>query len=219
LKSLSADDHQQRILITIVVALLNPSDHFSCILSTFFTYQISFVPVRIKWDADRYAESIKQNIELHGETSASNASLEKFFPNPELGIIREPAVILDRHGRILIWVLPRILSGRLVCVVFSWLAIPDKCINNVQPDLEVATKFLKRQLEKTVDFNPDHDPIWRNDPKIFEILASSKFQAGSLDMSPSWFQQRKEVCQVVFYLLLYISTGPSTHAIEIGGQT
>jgi hypothetical protein len=73
------------------------------------------VAVHVDWDADRFAEKVKTTVEKEGETSASNVALEKYFKSTALGTLRHPTVIMDRHGHILVWLLPDILSGRQVC--------------------------------------------------------------------------------------------------------
>jgi hypothetical protein len=83
--------------------------------------------VRVDWDADRFAEKVKMTVEEHGETSESNASLEKYFVNPKLGTLNQPAIIVDCHGHIMIWLLSSVLSGRVVCAVPSLFSKAHKC--------------------------------------------------------------------------------------------
>ena len=52
------------------------------------------------------------------------AELAKFFINPQFGHFDEPSTVLDKHGRIMVWHLPKIYSPfRTVCIflALSWL--------------------------------------------------------------------------------------------------
>lgn len=122
MKFLSSDDHQQRIVLIVAAALLNPSTSVASGNPGPIPYSTLVFAVRVPWDADRFAEKVKITVEQRGETSASNASLEKYFINPKLGTLREPAIIVDLHGHIMLWLLPGILSGRLVCLLLLSVA-------------------------------------------------------------------------------------------------
>jgi hypothetical protein len=54
-----------------------------------------------------------------GDTSTEDANLAKYFKNPQLGDLDEPATILDRHGHIMVWYLPQIFSMYRVVRVLS----------------------------------------------------------------------------------------------------
>jgi hypothetical protein len=69
----------------------------------------------LPWDADRYAEAVKNTIEKEGEESSSNEKLAAHFLQAELGVIGDPAVVTDMFGKILIWYLPGIFPHRVVC--------------------------------------------------------------------------------------------------------
>jgi hypothetical protein len=62
--------------------------------------------VQVQWDAEEFMWSAKDTVEQEGEVSAANASLPKFFPDANLGTISSPAIIIDKHGRILLYYLP-----------------------------------------------------------------------------------------------------------------
>jgi hypothetical protein len=72
--------------------------------------------VEVNIDGNRLGESVKMTLEDFDETSKSNEALANFFPTIRLGTLREPAIIIDIHGQILIWYLPGIMMHRLVCV-------------------------------------------------------------------------------------------------------
>jgi len=55
-----------------------------------------------------------------GVPSTQHEKLRKYFPTTVLGRISEPAMIVDNHGKILVWYLPNILSGsRVVSFLIS----------------------------------------------------------------------------------------------------
>jgi hypothetical protein len=72
--------------------------------------------VQTTWDIDRYADSMK-HVKLLAKGAQLDqrenelARLSKYFELPQnFGHQHEPAVVLDKHGRIVIWYLPNILS-------------------------------------------------------------------------------------------------------------
>ena len=132
-------------------------------------------------------------VEQTGMTSVSNETLMKYFQTPDLGDLVDPAVVIDAHDRILLWHLPGILNGRLVCIHIHSLTCLF-LIACTQHDLETATKLVQRLLCETIDMPAKPDTIWHRDPKYFKFpTGRGKFEPGSLDLSPGWFQQRKEV--------------------------
>jgi hypothetical protein len=74
--------------------------------------------VRLDLDADRLADNVKNSVEREdGRVAQSNIKLPKYFCLPNLGLITEPTTILDRFGRVLVWYLPGIMSGRMVSYI------------------------------------------------------------------------------------------------------
>jgi hypothetical protein len=65
-------------------------------------------------DADRYGERVKMTVSKDNKESKSDAQLAKFFDRENVGTIEEPAVVVDLHGRILMWYLPDILGAQVV---------------------------------------------------------------------------------------------------------
>lgn len=45
-----------------------------------------------------------------GQPAGNDLSFANYFPNAELGYIKVPATLVDRHGRVMTWHLPGILS-------------------------------------------------------------------------------------------------------------
>ena len=66
---------------------------------------------KTEWDISRFADRVKNTKPTANiDESLEDARLAKFFENPQFGYFEDPATILDRHGRIMMWILPRILS-------------------------------------------------------------------------------------------------------------
>ena len=73
-------------------------------------------------------------------------------------------------------------------------AVPELTRAHVQQHIAAATRCLQQELAKTIDFDNTHDRVWRSDPAFFRFPKPAEFEPGSVDLSPSWFQQRKDVC-------------------------
>lgn len=113
-KSLEAPqttDYLQRALITIAYAIANPCKLSG--LSYDFSANISLD--KVDWDVMRFADRVKNTRPRpNGEPAIDDLNLEKFFTNPELGDLHEPATIVDIFGRIMVWYLPDILHPSLI---------------------------------------------------------------------------------------------------------
>jgi hypothetical protein len=65
-------------------------------------------------DADYLAAKVKATIEEEGEEALSNAKLWEYVPKIQLGQMTDLCTLVARHGSILLWYLPGIMSHRLV---------------------------------------------------------------------------------------------------------
>ena len=70
---------------------------------------------------------MKNSRKVDGDVSIEDASLAKYFNNPELGDLELPAVILDRFGCIMVWYLPSIFSANRVVCTSAVLIRLTKC--------------------------------------------------------------------------------------------
>jgi hypothetical protein len=122
LADLYPTDHINWILHIISLALLNPCRSPSHSQN----YLITSGKVQVPWDAEEFSLRAKATVEKHGWASPSNESLLTFFPKVEFGHIVEPAIIIDRHGRIIMWYLPNIMSHVVVGVTLMllWQSFP-----------------------------------------------------------------------------------------------
>ena len=82
----------------------------------------------VDWDATRFADQVK-NTRPHpnGEQAVEDLNLEKYFKNPVLGDLDEPATIVDRFARIMVWYLPDVLYPSLIvspaCLLLLFLKV------------------------------------------------------------------------------------------------
>ncbi|KAG2738073.1 hypothetical protein P692DRAFT_20638160, partial [Suillus brevipes Sb2] len=67
-------------------------------------------PVQTDWDVDRFADSAKASRNLSNSTQ-QRQKLAKYFAAPSFGHLTEPTTLVDKHGRILTWYLPEILTA------------------------------------------------------------------------------------------------------------
>jgi hypothetical protein len=111
------------VAFTVALAIANPSEPFLLLLR--FASYLGFGVVKTNLDVTRLAERVKNvRPRADGDTSAEDARLSKYFQLLELGQADMPTLVLDIHGRIMVWYLPRIFSlNRVVC----WSSVSSKC--------------------------------------------------------------------------------------------
>jgi alpha-amylase/alpha-mannosidase (GH57 family) len=74
------------------------------------------------WDVERLADRVKNTRpQSENGTSVEDDRLAKYFENPQFGEFTEPATVLDRYGRIILWYLPLIFSRYRVVMLFTVL--------------------------------------------------------------------------------------------------
>lgn len=87
----------------IVAAFLNPSRQINI---KFEFILINQQLVTTNWDYDRFAQSPAKR-----ETT-------KYFSEVHLGFITKPSILVDIHGKIILWYLPGLLlPHRVVCFI------------------------------------------------------------------------------------------------------
>jgi hypothetical protein len=113
-KSLQASqtaDHLQKALVTIAYAIANPRKPSKLFAGFSANYNLD----KVDWDITRYADRVKNtHPRPDGEPAPDDVNLEKYFRNPELGDLDEPATIVDRFDRIMVWYLPGIFFACLM---------------------------------------------------------------------------------------------------------
>jgi hypothetical protein len=117
LNALAPANTEVRIVIIVALAILNPGQLY---IFSPRCFPLMLFGVYLNFDADRLAERVKNSVELEdGKVSQSNIQLHKYVKLPDLRLVMDPTTILDWHGRVLVWHLPDILVGRLVCFPFA----------------------------------------------------------------------------------------------------
>ena len=111
-------------------------------------------------------------------------------------LITEPAIIIDRHGRIVAWYLPGALSN-------------SRQVRLENPITKVTIDFVHRQaLIWTAAVNADESfagslgadgSSWRSDAGCFKAFGTCSPQPGNINLSPAWFQQARDVCSLCDY--------------------
>lgn len=84
-----------------------------------FTYLLGFsangILDQVDWDVTRFADRVKNTHPRdNGEPALDDLNLTKYFKNPELGDVNEPATLVDRYDRIMVWYLPDIFYPSLI---------------------------------------------------------------------------------------------------------
>jgi uncharacterized membrane protein len=117
LNALAPANTKARIVIIVALAILNPGQWYIFSLKCF---PLTLFRVYPDFNTNRLTERVKNSVELEdGKVSQSNIQLCRFVKLPDLRLIMDPTTILDQHGRVLVWHLPDILIGRLVCFPFT----------------------------------------------------------------------------------------------------
>ena len=100
----------QRVALTVAYATVNPSKKWYLQLNLIS----NLFPVQVDWDIERYMDKIMTiTMGRNYESRIKNelARLKNLFQMPDSSEhIDEPATIVDKFGRILLWHLPDIIS-------------------------------------------------------------------------------------------------------------
>lgn len=109
---LGEEHHESKIQMIVALALLNPGES-SLNIRKYYSSELIFI-VQINFDVERFSDMSKVSTDFNWETSSSDESLKKYFADTSIGHLEDPAVMLDKFGRILLWYLPGILNHCLV---------------------------------------------------------------------------------------------------------
>ncbi|KAI6008481.1 hypothetical protein EDC04DRAFT_2907148 [Pisolithus marmoratus] len=113
-----------------------------------------------EWDIDQFAEPMRNVIDK-----------TKYFSHPQWGHISDPAMVLDVHGRVLVWYLPGIIPPARVLEHLNEIHIPLK---------DSLVQCSKTGHPSKRRFGHKHVP---------EEDGNEKFGHGRLMNSPATFQQ------------------------------
>jgi hypothetical protein len=105
-----------RIVLTVAYAAVNQG--IRKVLRSYLN--LTFRSVQVPWDIDHYSEHVKRfNAKSQEQLEEKLEEISKFYELPEnLGLVEEPHVGVDLHGRIVFWSLPEILSKSRVVRVY-----------------------------------------------------------------------------------------------------
>ncbi|KAF8148836.1 hypothetical protein B0H34DRAFT_805257 [Crassisporium funariophilum] len=124
--------------------------------------------VSTDWDAQRYADLIgPKNNGISGDQEATMFKSFKPIRTDHLEIT--PSTIADRHGKLLVWYLPNILSPERQESMFS--------------DLKHLERMIKVDAGKSAN--------WRSGPDYFHPIGGG-LKPGTFNISPAWFEQGHE---------------------------
>ncbi len=70
--------------------------------------KITLLLVMIPWDVDRYNDRLTRA--MNGRDKAAEDVIKNAFPPLSMPRVEDPAIVVEKHGRILAWILPDILS-------------------------------------------------------------------------------------------------------------
>ena len=136
-----------------------------------------------------------------GGTSKEDDRLAKHYNNPCFGELEEPATVLDRHGRIILWSLPFISSRYRMVVILILSLLLIRGLTLIQNDLGGATVTVRCPLDLFIKSlgRDSKTASWRH--SLFHPPSGGGvFGAGVLNMSPGWFQQSQDVGFVVWFI-------------------
>jgi hypothetical protein len=99
------------VAVVVAQALFNPCVyHFS-----HGTFSDTFPPVVAPLDLERYSDRVKNSrVRKDGGLSSADQNLWDYFQRPAIEDLSDPAIFLDRHGRIAVWHLTDILHQKRV---------------------------------------------------------------------------------------------------------
>ncbi|KIJ10451.1 hypothetical protein PAXINDRAFT_16536 [Paxillus involutus ATCC 200175] len=130
--------------------------------------------IYVNWDVDRYSEKAKCS-PVKVDNEARQAKLGKFFELKDVGKMEEPCTIVDRHGRILLWYLPKLMYPSRVAMVNNSLLLLRPILDKSMPNMS----------------NPEDRRSWRLQGFVDESDATY-FGRGKITMSPGYFMQSHE---------------------------
>lgn len=144
-----------------------------------------------------------------GQPSGNDLSFSNYFSNANFGKINVPAVLVDRHGHVMTWHLPGILTYARVVFTLHWYVFLWALTDRSQDECNNAVKKLNELLYGSVAKTSS----WRQ--AGFRTTLTDVFQCGNLDFAPGWFMQRREVS--IFFGSMIVTSFDRCFSIEVGG--
>ena len=156
----------------------------------------------------RYADKLPKKPLTRGSDAAKakEASLKQQFVPLDGVTISTPCVIIDSQGIIMAWYLPKILSDarQVGLLPFNRIKRP----NVSQNVMLVARQKLRPLLDSSI-----HGRCWRDNLEYFHLGEESL--RGSVNFSPAWFQQGRDVSTSIRRVQYSSSYSTSENVAEI----
>ena len=76
---------------------------------------------KMNWDVERFADKIKNTHVSKDVESLEDLKLCLYYEQVTFGKLTDPGTILDKHGKIMVWVLPGVLHPKWL--VRNWMSI------------------------------------------------------------------------------------------------
>jgi hypothetical protein len=140
-------------------------------------------------------------VELDGERQALRSAARqgpKYVVRDSVGVVVDPAVIVDSRNRILVWHLPNIVCRerevRRSLIAFlkrAHVPLPQATVTKGIAENSGLRKILERNVPRTKS--------WRTE--CFEVKAGNRLGFGLADLSPGWFQQAHDVRRIAKHFL------------------
>jgi hypothetical protein len=123
---------------------------------------------------------------------------ERYPPFQPKKFISDPATITDKHGQVICWYLPNILTPqRQVCCSTPSQNNILGIIQEQQEQMLESVQFLKHTLEKKHKLI-DGMGCWRQSNTYFKAPDKcQKMPPGAVNISPAWFQQAHDVSKFI----------------------
>lgn len=64
------------------------------------------------WEVTRFADKVKNTHVDENKEALANLRLPIYFRQAHFGKLTNPATIVDMHGKVMVWALPRVLHPR-----------------------------------------------------------------------------------------------------------
>ncbi|KAK7680020.1 hypothetical protein QCA50_016966 [Cerrena zonata] len=140
-----------------------------CIFAVEVCVTAFITPFYVDWDYEQYCDECKDIKVSTGNNSQKEAMLREKWGPVDRGTLRvdKPRTIVDRAGRIMVWILPEVL------------------LPTFQAELHAATKDLDAHIASNLR-NSINSTSWRSSRKLFGE-DTAYIRSGFINISPGWY--------------------------------
>ncbi|KAL4080429.1 hypothetical protein J3A83DRAFT_4366753 [Scleroderma citrinum] len=76
--------------------------------------------IQSEWDFEQFEDKVSWSTSASTNPDQTTTKLAKYFQSLNLGCLDEPHTTLDKHGKVILWYLPNLISpSQVVIVIFS----------------------------------------------------------------------------------------------------